>query len=59
MDHRTEISDLRAALDVLRDTPGQLAETNAAVDPAAELSIAGALRQRPAELVKCVSVGRV
>jgi len=38
MDHRTEILDLRAALDVLRETPGQLIETSVEVDPAAELS---------------------
>lgn len=38
MDHRTEILDLRAALAVLKDTPGQLVETNVEVDPAAELS---------------------
>lgn len=119
MDHRTEILDLRTALEVLRGAPGQLVETSVEVDPAAErsgvyryvgaggtvmrptvvdgpamifhnvkghpgasvaigvdpaievlscfeppttllglneLSIAGALRQRPVELVKCVSV---
>ena len=38
MNHRTEILDLRTALQVLRDTPGQLIETNVEVDPAAELS---------------------
>lgn len=38
MDHRTEIKDLRSALDVLRQTPGQLIETDVEVDPAAELS---------------------
>ena len=38
MDHRTEILDLRTALEVLRQTPGQLVETDVEVDPAAELS---------------------
>ncbi len=38
MDHRTEILDLRTALEVLRQAPGQLIETNVEVDPAAELS---------------------
>ena len=38
MNHRTEILDLRTALQVLRETPGQLVETNVEVDPAAELS---------------------
>ena len=38
MDHRTKILDLRTALDVLRQTPGQLVETSVEVDPAAELS---------------------
>ena len=38
MNHRTEILDLRTALEVLRGTPGQLIETNVEVDPAAELS---------------------
>ena len=38
MDHRTEILDLRTALEVLRGTPGQLIETNVEVNPAAELS---------------------
>ncbi len=38
MNHRTEILDLRTALEVLRETPGQLIETNVEVDPAAELS---------------------
>lgn len=38
MDHRTEILDLRTALEVLRQTPGQLVETQVEVDPAAELS---------------------
>ncbi len=38
MNHRTEILDLRAALAVLRETPGQLIETDVEVDPAAELS---------------------
>ena len=38
MNHRTELLDLRTALEVLRDTPGQLVETNVEVDPAAELS---------------------
>lgn len=38
MDHRTEILDLRTALEMLRQTPGQLVETDVEVDPAAELS---------------------
>ncbi len=38
MDHRTEILDLRTALAVLRETPGQLVETNVEVAPAAELA---------------------
>ena len=38
MNHRTEILDLRTALEVLKETPGQLIETNVEVDPAAELS---------------------
>ena len=38
MDNRTEILDLRTALEVLRATPGQLVETNVEVDPEAELS---------------------
>lgn len=38
MDNRTEILDLRTALEVLREMPGQLVETNVEVDPAAELS---------------------
>lgn len=38
LNHRTDIRDLRTALAVLRDTPGQLIETNVEVDPAAELS---------------------
>lgn len=38
MDHRTEILDLRTALEVLRNTPGQLVETRVEVDLAAELS---------------------
>ena len=38
MEHRTEILSLRDALAVLRDTPGQLIETDVEVDPAAELS---------------------
>ena len=38
MDHRTEILDLRTALEVLRAEPGQLIETHVEVDPAAELS---------------------
>lgn len=33
MDHRTEILDLRTALEVLRQTPGQLVETRVEVDP--------------------------
>ena len=38
MDHRTEILDLRTALEVLRSAPGQLVETSVEVDPVAELS---------------------
>ncbi|MCD7880434.1 MAG: UbiD family decarboxylase, partial [Clostridiales bacterium] len=38
MNHRTEILSLRDALAVLRETPGQLIETNVEVDPKAELS---------------------
>lgn len=38
MNNRTDISDLRTALEVLRNTSGQLIETNVEVDPAAELS---------------------
>lgn len=38
LNHRTDIRDLRTALAVLRDTPGQLIETHVEVDPAAELS---------------------
>ncbi|MBQ9648665.1 MAG: UbiD family decarboxylase, partial [Oscillospiraceae bacterium] len=38
MDPRTDILDLRTALEVLRSQPGQLVETNVEVDPAAELS---------------------
>ena len=38
MNNRTDILDLRTALEVLRNTPGQLVETSVEVDPAAELS---------------------
>ena len=38
MDHRTDILDLRTALEVLRQAPGQLVETDVEVDPEAELS---------------------
>jgi len=38
MNPRTDILSLRNALDLLRETPGQLVETNVEVDPAAELS---------------------
>ena len=38
MNHRTDILDLRTALEVLRQTPGQLVETDVEVDPEAELS---------------------
>ena len=38
MNHRTEILSLRDALDVLKETPGQLIETNVEVNPEAELS---------------------
>lgn len=38
MNHRTDILDLRTALVVLRQTPGQLVETDVEVDPEAELS---------------------
>lgn len=38
MNHRTEILSLRDALGVLKETPGQLIETNVEVNPEAELS---------------------
>lgn len=38
MNNRTDILDLRTALQVLRETPGQLLETDTQVDPAAELA---------------------
>lgn len=38
MNHRTDILSLRDALEVLKEIPGQLVETDVAVDPAAELS---------------------
>lgn len=38
MNHRTEILDLRTALDVLRNSAGQIVETNVEIDPNAELS---------------------
>lgn len=38
MNNRTDILDLRTALAVLRDTPGQLLETEVEVDPSAELA---------------------
>lgn len=38
MNHRTDILDLRTALEVLRGIPGQLVETDVPVDPEAELS---------------------
>lgn len=38
MDNRTDILDLRTALEVLRQMPGQIVETEIEVDPAAELS---------------------
>lgn len=38
MDNRTEILDLRTALDVLKKMPGQLLETETEVDPMAELA---------------------
>ncbi|MBR1567186.1 MAG: UbiD family decarboxylase, partial [Oscillospiraceae bacterium] len=38
MNNRTEILDLRTALQVLCETPGQLIETDVEADPAAELS---------------------
>ncbi|MDO5425869.1 MAG: UbiD family decarboxylase [Eubacteriales bacterium] len=38
MNHRTDILDLRTALEVLRKMPGQLIETHTAVNPEAELS---------------------
>ncbi len=56
MNHRTEILDLRTALAVLRETPGQLVETNVEVDPEAELSGvyryvgAGGTVQRPTQV---------
>lgn len=38
MNNRTDILDLRTALEVLKGIPGQLVETNVEVDPKAELS---------------------
>ena len=38
IDYRTEILDLRTALEVLRQTPDELIETSVEVDPAAERS---------------------
>lgn len=38
MNHRTAILDLRTPLEALRNTPGQLDETNVEVDLADELS---------------------
>ena len=38
MNHRTDILDLRTALVVLRQTPGQLGETEEEADPEAEHS---------------------
>ena len=38
MNHRTEILSLRDAINVLKETQGQLVETDVEVDPAAELS---------------------
>ena len=38
MNHRTDIRDLRTALEVLRQKEGQLIETKTEIDPAAELS---------------------
>lgn len=38
MNHRTDILSLRDALQILRNIPGQLVETDVEVDPAAELS---------------------
>lgn len=38
MNYRTDIPSLRDALEVLKGIPGQLVETDVAVDPAAELS---------------------
>ena len=38
INHRTDILDLRTALEVLRGIPGQLVETDVPVDPEAELS---------------------
>lgn len=38
MNNRTDILDLRTALEVLRQTPGQLVETDIPVEPKAELS---------------------
>lgn len=38
MDNRTEILDLRTALQVLKEIPGQLVETDVEADPMAELS---------------------
>lgn len=36
MDYRTEILSLREAIEVLKEMPGQLVETDVEVDPAAE-----------------------
>jgi 4-hydroxy-3-polyprenylbenzoate decarboxylase len=38
MNHRTDILDLRTALEVLKEIPGQFIETNVEVDPEAELA---------------------
>ena len=38
MNCRTDITDLRSALSLLKELPGQLVETNVEVDPSAELS---------------------
>lgn len=38
MNYRTDILDLRTALEVLRNIPGQLIETEVEVNPDAELS---------------------
>lgn len=56
MNNRTDILDLRTALEVLRQTPGQLVETDIPVEPKAELSGvyrhvgAGGTVQRPTKV---------
>ena len=55
MNNRTDITDLRTALEVLRKIPGQIIETDTPVDPQAELAGvyryvgAGGTVQRPTD----------